>query len=213
MISRDSAIEKVRACLALSKSSNEHEAAQALKQAHALIRKYKLEGVQFEEKVVSVKIKTDIRKPQRWETRLFCSIASLFSCYVVIHSGKNCDAELEFCGNDGDPSIAAYAYEVVYRQAKLAKRNYRATVDVERSKKMKLTSAYLDGWTSRVVNIVNENLCPQPLPDNVKEHEENRGLVEYKQKPEKEFISLAEYEAVQRGYADGSSVQISRPLN
>ena len=62
MISRDSAIEKVRACLALSKSSNEHEAAQALKQAHALIRKYKLEGVQFEEKVVSVKIKTDIRK-------------------------------------------------------------------------------------------------------------------------------------------------------
>lgn len=37
---KNKAIEKIKKCLALGKSANEHEAAQALKQAQALMREY-----------------------------------------------------------------------------------------------------------------------------------------------------------------------------
>lgn len=40
---KKAAIEKIRKCLALAKSANEHEAAAALRQAQALMRKYGVE--------------------------------------------------------------------------------------------------------------------------------------------------------------------------
>ena len=38
-------LEKIKKCLALSKSANEHEAAQAMKQAQALMKKYEVDAV------------------------------------------------------------------------------------------------------------------------------------------------------------------------
>ena len=41
-------LEKIKKCLALSKSANEHEAAQALKQAQALMREYGITDIEVE---------------------------------------------------------------------------------------------------------------------------------------------------------------------
>ena len=43
-MNKQKALEKIKKCLALSKSANEHEAAQALKQAQALMRLHQIDG-------------------------------------------------------------------------------------------------------------------------------------------------------------------------
>lgn len=42
---KQAVLEKIKKCLALSKSANEHEAAQAMKQAQALMKKYEVDAV------------------------------------------------------------------------------------------------------------------------------------------------------------------------
>ena len=44
-MNKEKILDKIKKCLALSKSANEHEAAQALKQAQALMEKYEVNAV------------------------------------------------------------------------------------------------------------------------------------------------------------------------
>lgn len=55
-------IDKISKCLALSKSANEHEAAIALRQAQALMQKYKISEKQIlisdiKERIIQTKLK------------------------------------------------------------------------------------------------------------------------------------------------------------
>lgn len=44
-MNKEKVLDKIKKCLALSQSANEHEAAQALKQAQALMEKYEVNAV------------------------------------------------------------------------------------------------------------------------------------------------------------------------
>ena len=123
---KSSALEKIKKCLALSRSANEHEAAQALKHAQSLMAKYGLTDWDVESAAVSEQYGKAPKTAPSWHWRLVHLCASAFGCdrwHVADHSG----GRFVFCGINGRPELAAYAYEVLLRQLKTARREYIKT--------------------------------------------------------------------------------------
>lgn len=119
----EKAIEKIRKCLALAKSSNPHEAAAALRQAQALMREHGVteEGVRLAEVKEAV---GDARMQTltQWETMLISDIADAFGCRVFTGkrlAGWHTRRELRtftFVGVGASAELAQYAYDVLSRQ-------------------------------------------------------------------------------------------------
>jgi hypothetical protein len=89
-------IEKVQGLLALSKSSNEHEAALALARAEALLEKYRLDMTEVEmmtgkkEDIIQDDDPIfDTDKITVWEARLSHGIAYLYGCTTIRLGGQS----------------------------------------------------------------------------------------------------------------------------
>lgn len=126
------AIEKVRKCLALAKSSNAHEAAAAMRQAQALMREHGIDQVDIELAAVSESA-TDARMQTltQWETMLVQRVADAFCCTVYTSkrwlpkSGSGLlwpgPRTFVFVGVGHQADIASYAYDVLSRQCAKAR--------------------------------------------------------------------------------------------
>ena len=153
---KSSALEKIKKCLALSRSANEHEAAQALKHAQALMAKYGLTGWDVELAEVSEQYGKAPKSAPSWHWRLVHLCGSAFGCdrwHAADHSG----GRFVFCGINGRPELAAYAYEVLLRQLKTARREYIKTtlsrVRIVRDKTAR-ADLFCAGWVSQVADTV-----------------------------------------------------------
>ena len=143
-------LEKIKKCLALSKSSNEHEAAAALRQAQALMSQYKIEMSDVEmstiaESTIAASVK---RQPSMWEGRLMFGIAEAFGCQVIFCTRVMRRADWVFIGGSSEVEVAKYAADVLLRQAKSARKDY---IDKQLSRcKTKTKTARADafcfGW-------------------------------------------------------------------
>lgn len=144
------ALEKIKKCLALGKSANEHEAAQALKQAQALMKQY---GIGTEEIKLSdvgeFGAQAAMTLPQ-WHWNLTAICAKAFDCkrYFDVALG-----EMVFVGVAGKQELAAYAYEVLLRQLRKARREYMATelkrVRIAKNKTYR-ADCFCEGWVHTV---------------------------------------------------------------
>lgn len=147
---KQKALEKIKKCLALSKSANEHEAAQALKQAQALMKQY---GIGTEEIKLSdvgeFGAQAAMTLPQ-WHWNLTAVCAKAFDCkrYLDVALG-----EMVFVGVAGKQELAAYAYEVLLRQLRKARREYMATelkrVRIAKNKTYR-ADCFCEGWVNTV---------------------------------------------------------------
>lgn len=83
-------IDLIRKCLALSKSSNEHEASLALAKAQELLEKYNLSmaEVSIEQNKTPDLIKGKISFEERWQSLLIHNIARLNFCRTIRLSDK-----------------------------------------------------------------------------------------------------------------------------
>lgn len=113
---RETAIAKIMKCLALAKSTNEHEAAIALGQAQAMMKKYDLEDLDLLAAEVSQRAaRSGARKsPVAWETCLGRLVARAFGCNLVFQSAGWWSADKGdwlFIGCGPAPEIAGYAFE------------------------------------------------------------------------------------------------------
>ena len=123
---KSSALEKIKKCLALSRSANEYEAAQALKHAQALMAKYGLTGWDVELAEISEQYGKAPKSAPSWHWRLVHLCGSAFGCDRW-HAADRSGGRFVFCGINGRPKLAAYAYEVLLRQLKTARREYIKT--------------------------------------------------------------------------------------
>jgi hypothetical protein len=92
---QEKVIEQVRKLLALSKSSNEHEAALALAKAEDLLEKYRLDMTsvemmtgQKEEIIEDSDPLFDTERITQWESKLSNGIAYLYGCTTIRIGGK-----------------------------------------------------------------------------------------------------------------------------
>lgn len=150
---RKKIFEKIKKCMALSASSNEHEAEAALRQARAMMEKH---GIDHADMLAYEACEESVRagaknKPSSWETRLAAKIADAFDCRLVFVSGWR-NGEWTFIGVDASPEIAGYAFSVLLRQCKRARTEHIDTF-LSRCKtatKTRRADLFCDGWVNAV---------------------------------------------------------------
>jgi hypothetical protein len=151
-------IEKIKKCLALSASSNEHEAEIALRQARALMEKYGIEDAEMlaseaGESFAKSGAKT---KPSHWESALCTRIARSFGCTHFFSEGYDAGRWI-FVGCSPAPEIASYAFSVLQRQCKRARANHIKTA-LKRctpANTVRRADLFCEGWVYSVAHKID----------------------------------------------------------
>jgi len=123
------AAAKIANCLALSNSSNPHEAEAAKRQAKLLMDKYGLSELDVAaSKVNEQSFKTSSKKMPFWIEKLTALVGYAFQCQVL--KGRYI---VNFYGHGTKPELAMYTYEVLLRQIKKMRRDYIKTIEPQTS--------------------------------------------------------------------------------
>lgn len=215
-MNKEKILDKIKKCLALSKSANEHEAAQALKQAQALMEKYEVNAVDIALSEVSEQ-GADRRmafKLADWQWSVANMIADIFGCQSY-QRGKT----MMFYGIGNRAEISAYAFDVVYRQISADRRkflkNCRARKQAHRTY---LADQFCNGWIMGAWEIVKkfEMSDEEKAVMDRYAKKEHSDIVEAKTRDAKSSIlqgSKMEYEALVQGMESGKQVQLHHAMN
>lgn len=125
---------KIKHCLALSSSANEHEAAAALRQAQAMMRKYRLTESDVHLSDVG-KAESEIVQAKRpaWDVFLAGVVAKAFHC-SVLEKSTWCKTALKkrvqaaFVGVSPAQEVACYAYETLRFKVMTDRQAYMAQI-------------------------------------------------------------------------------------
>ncbi|MGE4302436.1 MAG: DUF2786 domain-containing protein [Novosphingobium sp.] len=159
---------KIRKCLALSKSANEHEAAAALAKARELMDQHgideaALELAEIEE--ATARASRNVRPPL-WENILSATVCHALAVTVFIDA----HGDRTFIGRGPRAEVAGYAFAVLFRQLKKARAAY-ITSALRRCKpgrKRQRADVYCEGWAQAVLVKIRK-LVPEPSPDEALE--------------------------------------------
>lgn len=189
-------LRKIKRCMELSSSSNEHEAALAIKQMQALMQKH---GVN-EKNVLAMDVREELyqldvkKRPAQWVLSLQVTISEALDCSPLVWSSNYSNIKLGFLGVDAMPEIASYAFDVLYRQLKKNRQEYIETKlkRYKRINKIKMADAYCTGWVNNVYSKV-ENLSPnQEIAERIKAYQETK-IKNWD--PEEEFSGLSRFDS------------------
>lgn len=126
---RNAALEKIKKCLRLSKSANEHEAAAALRQAQKLMELHGIDAatLQLSDVAEATAPARSAALPQ-WEVSLARAVADAFGCEVIVMRGYKLAFDKQhrrtkylFIGVGPAAEVAAYAQDVLAGQCARAR--------------------------------------------------------------------------------------------
>jgi len=152
-------LDKIKKCLRLAKSSNEHEAAAALRQARKMMDEI---GVSADDVAASEAAEARVRSQAKqnapeWEQLLAMVVAEAIGCGVYFSSGVDLHfikkpGQYVFVGCDGAQAIAQYAYVVLNRQLKAARQGYlrRHLSRLKRVNRIACADSFCAGWVMSV---------------------------------------------------------------
>lgn len=181
-------IRKIKRCLALSKSSNENEAATAMRQAQALMREYRLTEIDVRLSDVG-EVESESSRPKRrptWDKQLGTIVGKAFGVRSFSRrqwckaTSRIIEREL-YVGVTPAPQIAMYAYEALLTKLKAARRDYVAQVrsGKQRSDYSPETAGdhFALAWVSAVYDKIHE-LVPRGEEDlAIGQHSTGRDLM------------------------------------
>lgn len=130
-MTRDEALKKIKKCMALSRSANEHEAAAAMRQAQKLMSEFGLaeQDVSLAD-VKEARVKARSVAANVWEVSLVSMVATAFGCEKFrlqsYSSNWTLRTEWVFVGIDAAAEVAGYACDVLLRQCWAARRSHIA---------------------------------------------------------------------------------------
>lgn len=168
-MNKKTVIEKIKKCLALSKSANQHEAAAALRQAMAFMEKYKIDADDPELLGIAEAsiLGSGSQKPTVFEAVLANSIAKMMGCKVILSGDIKVTKDLsfkkvaawKFIGFDPAPEIASYAFDVLFRQLKKARSVFISEklkrVQIK-ANKVKRADLFCEGWVIEATKLVSD---------------------------------------------------------
>lgn len=175
-MSKQKVLDKIRKCLALSESSNPHEAAAALRQAQALMRKHEVDSVDVAMSEITeagVKASGTNALPL-WEHGLACCVSDICGCKVMfahgarsgrhVVSGRHAGfirqtykkGSLLFIGRKDRVELAGYSFETLRRQLRKARKEFTATYQVTPVQ----VDAFASGWVQEVAGKVRDLVAP-----------------------------------------------------
>ncbi len=157
-------IKKIKKCLALSQSSNEHEAAQALKHAQILMQQYGLSSSDIAlEHIEEISSDTIAKTVKHWQWHLMALCAEVFACqYVLTWQETSQKRLLRFIGPAPHAQLSAYAFTVLNRQLRHARKDFLATIQ---HPKNSVRQARANQFSLGFVFSIKEKIA-ELLPDN-----------------------------------------------
>lgn len=211
-------LEKIRKCMALSASSNENEAAAALRQARALMEKH---GISDDEMLAAEAGEAAARagaqaRPAIWETALAARVAAVFGCEILFLSGFNA-AHWVFVGTGANYDVARYCFEVLLRQVKKARAEHVKTA-LKRCKattKTRRADLFCEGWVRAAVGKLDDMALGDRERAAVsafmqKRHPALRDLKATDRNAGKKTLSDRDYADYAAGHLSGRDAQLNR---
>ncbi len=159
MSTPENIINKIKKCLKLAASSNEHEAAAALRQAQKLMQAHGVSDldIQAAEAAEARARAGAVKSPANWEVCLAGRIADAFACKILFTCSWNKVGEWAFIGIDAAPQVAEYAFRVLFRQARRARAEHIKT-RLKRCKpgtKTRRADLYCQGWVESATALID----------------------------------------------------------
>ncbi|TXT37402.1 MAG: putative phage associated protein [Comamonadaceae bacterium] len=166
-MTRDEALAKIKKCLALAKSPNPHEAAAAMRQAQALMTMHNIDDQDVSmADVAESKVYTKNDVNVKWLVNLIAMVADAFGCRRYIDNGFSIQASgqwvrhrsVVFVGVGSAASVAAYAYDVLYRQCAQARLEHirQQPKNCKRMTKIARGDQFALGWVWGVQDLLDK---------------------------------------------------------
>lgn len=223
-LEKDRILRRIKKCLALSNSDNEHEAAAALRQAKRMMDKYGIDATEasapdYEVHDLSVG-KTKKSRLTQAERALYSVVSRFFGC--TLYSNKRWPV---IVGVSPTPKIVEYAASVLLRQMRrgydevAAELENRVGGDIGVSFKRKARHSYSLAWTISVESKVRE-FAAAIMPEQQKGHENaaskhwGMDASKVKRSPRRgisEKCAVSAF-AAQAGYQDGKEANLSMAM-
>ncbi len=213
------ALKKIAKCLELSNSSNINEAAQAIKMAQSLMKKYGLnqDDIEFI-KMGQTRAKTLLPTSVNESIlKIIRGINTRFGveCVLTNHKGLK---KAEFIGDAERSIFAAFAFDVVYREMNEHIGQFKNSFQgsgVSLADVIKRTQAFTFGWLEGALKklpcIAPEHLNNGKMKNYIDKQFENIDRDTFKQKVKQPTIAITtDYE---KGMKKGQQVKISQPVS
>lgn len=216
------ALDKIKKCLRLAKSSNANEAAAALRQAQKLMA---IHGVTTDDvamsDVGSHTAKTGAGKtPPAYVTMLGSMVASAFGAekvYQQVYDGERWTLNVEFYGLNGAAEVAGYAFEVLGRQLKRDRTAFLATLNkrLKRTTKVRRGDLYAQAWLNAVAKQVIRQQRTEAENAIVEAYKAKRWEELDTMKPRDNTKGMRSHDhgAIHQGYQDGKKVSFHQGVN
>lgn len=220
-MTKDEAIEKIKKCLALSASSNEHEAEAGLRQAQALMQKFGVDEKDLLAAGVSESLAKagTAQKPPNWEAHLASKIAEAFGCDVIFKPSFTANKWC-FIGCGLSPEIAMYAFDVLFRQVKRQRAEHIKTKlkRCKTSTKTRRADLFCTGWVVSVTKTIREFAGSEEQTMQIQAYLEKKYATsiekfEPKNRNQKNNLSDREYSDYAAGLANGRQAELNHGVN
>lgn len=216
---RDRKLDKIRKCLRLARSSNEHEAAAALRQAQKMMSEL---GVSADDVVAPEVAEARVRAnslacPPTWEVFLATTVSdaigvdSFFSMGAA-GSGKLLRGQWSFVGCGGNEQIARYAFTALRRRLSVARSEYMRTMlkRHKRSNKTAFADLYCRGWVAAIRRKVQTLVVAEAEKNAIALYLRRYQLVETEK--EEAAVKPAQAGHVLRGFRAAADIDLRRPM-
>jgi hypothetical protein len=157
-------LNKIKKCLALSASSEPHEAAAAMRQAQKLMEMHGISQIDVQRSDIgeaNVSSKVSVSKVNPWELKLMATVADAFGCKLLWIPSYSWSSDVygryTFIGLKSQIELAQYTAEVMQRKLMKSRAAFAKSLPSSASRAFK--SAQLDGfclgWTVEVKKTVH----------------------------------------------------------
>ncbi|MDA3978460.1 DUF2786 domain-containing protein [Gallibacterium sp. AGMB14963] len=181
----DKILKKIKKLLALSKSTNPHEAAKALEMAQKLMAEHQIDYVDVE--VSSIHNKKKFAMNTALYVLMLAGLlrkafgveAYVSNCYDNSSKWGEKQCHVVFYGVEEKPIIASYCFDVLYRQLQSARKAFYAKQNkrLKRSTLIARADAFCEGWVLGVSKNVQQFVASE---------KENNLMTAYKERMEAE---------------------------
>ncbi len=210
--------EKIAKLLALSRSDNPHEAANAKRQADALIKKYNISDNDIQASNVNAKLCKSGGKyrPPVYLSVLAGTIANAFACSAIGVSGQGyIDSQIKYIGLGIKPELAAYTFEVLARQIKKDRKAYQATLKrYKPANKKRMADLFCQKWVACIQAQVHEFAGSEQEKQAIKAYKQKKygGSLKKDDREVAQAQKNRDYDAFYAGGKAAQDVSIHKPV-
>jgi hypothetical protein len=212
-------IKKIQKCLALSKSSNEHEAAAALRQAQKLMEMHRVTDADlFIAGAAEASAAAGARRqPAAWEARLAAVVAAAFGC-AYIFVGLATAGKWVFVGLGPNAEVASYACDVLLRQLRRSRATFikgecKRLVPASKTRRADLfCSAWVTAAASKIHALAEREEDEKVITAYLESHYPSLGEMELVNRNANRKLREKDRDAVLAGAAAGAEVQLSHAV-